>query len=124
MKSRKESGGPEYRCDETGCFYDESDERVIQGYKNAVAAQLGMISKVDLPKEVERHYEYLMSSFEVTYIGPGVEARRKGVPLGPDVIGLIRKVEDLNVPVAMCRGCTVSSGLTAKDALRTVNGVQ
>jgi hypothetical protein len=70
MNAWREAGGPDYRCSSEECFFEGADIAIILEYKNAVTAQLGKLTESAVPDGLKAHYEYLLSPFEVTYVGP------------------------------------------------------
>lgn len=70
LRSWKEGGGPGYTCKKEECYYEWTDEHLLDTYRRAVARQLGALDNASVPESIRQHYDYLMSPFENSPIGP------------------------------------------------------
>jgi hypothetical protein len=144
-------------------------DEIVTAYRRAVASQLGLLSDAQVPDGLKKHYEYLISPFETTLVGPGAcglpepdrsikplpgreaidalvaarrldlivnvlrgynaggrvyavlalqRLRRAAAPLQAGVAATMQRVLNLKVPVSMCFGCIVNSGLHASEIVK------
>jgi len=104
MEAWTKAGGPKYECNDSGCFHEGSDEGTLLKYKRAVAAVLGEIKRIDPPGHLQRHYEYLMSPFEVIYVGLGGCGLAGPMLRGREAIDLIAHERNLELLTNVLRG--------------------
>jgi hypothetical protein len=66
----KASGGPEYTEDERGGIYhSRTFEGVLDEYKSVVERYLGKMRPVSIPKDLDLHYQLLISPIHKSVIG-------------------------------------------------------
>jgi hypothetical protein len=123
MKSWEAAGGPVYRCEQNECFSEWKEDQVLAAYRQAVALQLGPPNNVPVPDTLKKHYEYLMSPFETTLIGPGA----CGLPMpdeplrplpGREGINSLVEARRVDLIVNVLRGYNPGARIYALLALR------
>lgn len=74
LRQWKEYGGPAFECTEFECAFEVEDTQTLGSLKNRVAKHLGEQTPIDVPKEIESAYRYLLLPYE-----SGVIAERCGI---------------------------------------------
>jgi hypothetical protein len=62
----QQHGGPDFTETATGIVHVETNEAVLQRYKTSVSAALGEMKHIDVPDELKKSFDYLMSPLECT----------------------------------------------------------
>ena len=100
-----------------GIFHDRQFPNVIADYKKAVAAQLGELSPVDVPRHLKAAYDELVSLGNFSVVGNGRCGLGGSTPLGKEAIDAIAKAGRVDLISNILRGYNPGGRVYAALAL-------
>jgi len=82
IEAWRKNGNVEYEVSEHRIAYRKTLNHVLQSYRNAVASELGEMKSVDVPDELRKSYEYLISFMQNAAVSDGGCGLSPGFPEG------------------------------------------
>jgi hypothetical protein len=64
--------GPAFKENETGLFHEATNDSLVLGYKSAVSAELGEMTRADVPDELKNAFDYLTSPVGSRAVGDSI----------------------------------------------------
>jgi len=111
------SGGPAFREDENKLYSHGRFDTVFEAYCRAVASELGEMQAVDVPVDIKKAYEYLISPMKNSRVGMGICGLRGPVLEGKTSIDALVKAERMDLIENVLRGYNPGGRVFAAIAL-------
>jgi hypothetical protein len=113
----KKNGGPEFEENDHGLFYFKSFDPGLDGYKKAVATELGVMRGVQVPAELKDDYEYLISPLQNSVVGNGGCGYGGVTPAGKEAIDALVKANRVDLVENVLKGFNPGGRVYAALAL-------
>lgn len=120
VETWKRSGGPEFTQGKYGIYHDREFANVIADFKKAVAAQLGGIQPVEVPRRLKDSYELLISFGENSVVGQDACDIVGITPRGKEAIDAIVKARRLDLIANILKGYNPGGRVYAAIAVITM----